>query len=110
MTVTIKIRSSIHSVMLTIFDTSNNLIFWDSCNDSYATKNLANKSYEMARKLVLQMNELQIDDVNVIITGPGSGRDVIRALMNNGIRINYIKDMTPIPHNGVRPMKRIRKK
>lgn len=42
--------------------------------------------------------------VDVYVKGPGSGREsAIRALQVAGLKINLIKDVTPIPHNGCRP-------
>jgi small subunit ribosomal protein S11 len=47
--------------------------------------------------------------VEVPVKGPGSGRETaIRSLMNTGIEVAGIKDVTPIPHNGCRPKKRRR--
>ena len=44
-----------------------------------------------------------------MVKGPGSGRETaIRSLMNTGLEVNGIKDVTPIPHNGCRPKKRRR--
>jgi small subunit ribosomal protein S11 len=48
-------------------------------------------------------------NINVIITGPGGGREAALRVFNNmGFKIGLIKDMTPIPHNGCRPAKRRR--
>ncbi|MBU3964927.1 30S ribosomal protein S11, partial [Patescibacteria group bacterium] len=45
-------------------------------------------------------------DVNVFIKGIGLGRDsALRSLAQQGLAINSIKDMTPVPHNGCRPPK-----
>ncbi|MNE48403.1 30S ribosomal protein S11 [compost metagenome] len=47
--------------------------------------------------------------VDVIVKGPGSGREgAIRSVANSGIEIVTIKDITPIPHNGCRPPKKRR--
>jgi small subunit ribosomal protein S11 len=47
--------------------------------------------------------------INVFIKGPGSGREsALRALAATGLKINLIRDLTPIPHNGCRPPKRRR--
>ena len=41
--------------------------------------------------------------------GPGSGREsALRALQAVGFTITSSRDVTPIPHNGVRPSKRRR--
>ena len=47
--------------------------------------------------------------LEVEIKGPGSGREsALRALQAVGFTITSIRDVTPIPHNGVRPSKRRR--
>jgi small subunit ribosomal protein S11 len=47
--------------------------------------------------------------VDVVVTGPGSGRETaIRSIQNVGIEVTGIKDVTPVPHNGCRPPKRRR--
>lgn len=48
-------------------------------------------------------------EAHVRVRGIGSSRDsAIRSLGAAGITILSIRDMTPIPHNGVRPKKRRR--
>ena len=45
----------------------------------------------------------------VHVKGPGAGREsAIRALQRGRLKINLIRDVTPIPHNGCRPPKRRR--
>ena len=47
--------------------------------------------------------------VDVVVKGPGSGRETaIRSIQNTGIEVTGIKDVTPVPHNGCRPPKRRR--
>jgi len=47
--------------------------------------------------------------VAVYLRGPGSGREAaLRALQSSGFKITFIRDVTPIPHNGCRPPKRRR--
>ena len=47
--------------------------------------------------------------IEVLVKGPGSGRDsAFRALQNVGLEVTSIKDVSPIPHNGCRPSKRRR--
>ncbi len=53
--------------------------------------------------------ECGIKSVEVIVSGPGAGREpAVRALANMGIRVNLLRDVTPVPHNGCRPPKRRR--
>ena len=47
-----------------------------------------------------------IKNVDIIVKGVGAGRESpIRAFVSRGIKINSIRDKTPIPHNGPRPKK-----
>ncbi|MBD5627003.1 MAG: 30S ribosomal protein S11, partial [Desulfovibrio sp.] len=47
--------------------------------------------------------------VGVYVKGPGSGREAaMRAIAAAGFRVAFIRDVTPIPHNGCRPPKRRR--
>lgn len=42
-------------------------------------------------------------DIEVIVSGVGGGRDSsVRSLINQGFNVLSIKDVTPIPHNGVK--------
>lgn len=47
--------------------------------------------------------------VGVLVNGPGAGREsAMRAINAAGFRVMFIRDITPIPHNGCRPPKRRR--
>ena len=53
--------------------------------------------------------KLGLKDAEVRVRGPGSGREsAIRALINSGISVKAIVDVTPLPHNGCRPRKKRR--
>lgn len=52
---------------------------------------------------------LGVNEVEVYIKGPGSGRDAaLRALRAVGLKMSLIADVTPIPHNGPRARKKRR--
>ncbi len=56
---------------------------------------------------VAQQHGMQ--EVDIYIKGPGPGREAaIRAIQGSGLKVRSITDVTPIPHNGVRPPKRRR--
>ena len=46
--------------------------------------------------------------VEVMVKGPGAGREATIRSLQAGLEVNLIKDVTPIPHNGCRPPKRRR--
>ena len=62
-----------------------------------------------AEKCARAAMEHGVKKVDVLVRGPGSGRETaIRSLAAAGIEVVAIKDVTPLPHNGCRPKKRRR--
>jgi small subunit ribosomal protein S11 len=60
-------------------------------------------------KLIDDMKLLQVKELEIYLKGAGMGREAaLRALKNSGIKLTMIADITPIPHNGVRPKKKRR--
>src|SRR3989338_2657072 len=50
--------------------------------------------------------KLAMEKIEVFIKGIGAGRESsVRTLVNQGLNVISIKDVTPIPHNGCRPKK-----
>ena len=50
--------------------------------------------------------KIGIEKLEVLIRGIGAGREsAVRTLVNQGLNVVSIKDVTPIPHNGVTPRK-----
>lgn len=50
--------------------------------------------------------KLAVEKIEVYIKGIGAGREsAVRTLVNQGLNVVSIRDITPIPHNGVRPKK-----
>jgi len=66
---------------------------------SFAASRVAEAIVNICKKLV-------VEKVEVYIKGVGAGREsAVRTLVNQGLNVVSIKDVTPIPHNGVRPKK-----
>nr|YP_011008972.1 ribosomal protein S11 [Asyneuma japonicum]WPV76225.1 ribosomal protein S11 [Asyneuma japonicum] len=50
------------------------------------------------------LSSVVMNRADVMIKGPGAGRDTaLRAIDSSRIRITFVKDITPFPHNGCRP-------
>jgi small subunit ribosomal protein S11 len=65
----------------------------------FAAETAARDAIQMAAKQGLQRAE-------VMIKGPGLGRDVaLIAIRQSGIFLSFTRDVTPMPHNGCRPPK-----
>jgi small subunit ribosomal protein S11 len=66
---------------------------------SFAASRVSEAIVNICKKLV-------IEKIEVFIKGVGAGREsAVRTLVNQGLNVVSIKDITPIPHNGVRPKK-----
>ena len=50
--------------------------------------------------------KIGVERLEVFIKGIGAGREsAVRTLVTQGLNVVAIKDITPIPHNGVKPKK-----
>ena len=105
----VNIHASINNTIVSLADKAGNILAWSSGGkigykgSKKSTPFAAQLAAEEVAKTALEMG---INQVNVMVTGPGSGREAaIRSLDANKIRIKMIKDVTPIPHNGCRPRK-----
>jgi small subunit ribosomal protein S11 len=56
-----------------------------------------------AEQAARRAGEYGMRKVDVIVRGSGSGRETaIRTLQTMGMEVTGIRDITPVPHNGVR--------
>jgi small subunit ribosomal protein S11 len=106
------IQSTFNNTIITIADTSGDVISWASAGSSgfkgakKGTPFAAQTAAEGAARRAMDQGMRQIE---VMVSGPGSGRETaVRALQATGLEITLIRDTTPIPHNGCRPPKRRR--
>jgi len=106
------VNASFNNTMITITDAQGNAIAWSSAGtvgfkgSRKSTPYAAQMAAEDAGK---KAAEHGVRTLEVEIRGPGSGREsALRALQAVGFHITAIRDVTPIPHNGVRPPKRRR--
>ena len=106
------IAASFNNTIITFTDTRGNTVSWASAGQSgfkgsrksppiaaqVAAENAARKA---------QANGMRT--VGVYVKGPGAGREsALRAINAAGFKVAFIRDVTPIPHNGCRPPKRRR--
>ena len=106
------IQASFNNTLVTITDMGGNAVSWSSAGSlgfkgsRKSTPFAATRAGEAAGRKAMEHGMRQID---VYVNGPGSGREsAVRALQSVGLRVNLIRDVTPIPHNGCRPPKRRR--
>ena len=106
------IQTTFNNTIVAITDLSGNAIVWASAGNQgfkgsrKSTPFAAQRAGETAARKAQEHGMRQLD---VYVNGPGAGREsAIRSLQSTGLRINLIRDVTPIPHNGCRPPKRRR--
>ncbi len=52
------------------------------------------------------INEHGLQSIDIFVKGIGPGREAaLRAIKDLQVEVNRLVDMTPVPHNGVRPPK-----
>jgi small subunit ribosomal protein S11 len=106
------IKSTFNNTLVTITDPNGNTIAWGSGGASGFTGSRKSTPYaaQLAAEAAAQRAmEHGVREVSVQVKGPGPGREAaIRALQASGIRISAIRDVTPVPHNGVRARRRPR--
>ena len=109
---TAHIKSSFNNTIITFTDLQGNTLSWASSGNvgfkgsRKSTPFAAQLAAETAARRAMEHGVRKVD---VVVKGPGSGRETaIRTIQNTGIEVVGIKDVTPIPHNGCRPPKRRR--
>ena len=106
------IQSTFNNTIITIADTSGNVIAWASAGQrgfKGSRKSTPYAAQVAADAAAVKAIECGMKVLSVEVKGPGSGRETaLRALQARGFKILSIKDTTPFPHNGSRPPKKRR--
>jgi len=108
----VHIQSTFNNTIVSISDMGGNIISWASAGSignkgsKKSTSFAAQRTAEEAGKKAMDQG---MKEIEVYVKGPGSGRETaIRSLQAIGLKVNSIRDVTPIPHNGCRPPKQRR--
>jgi small subunit ribosomal protein S11 len=106
------IQATFNNTIVSITDANGNVVSWSSAGargfkgSRKSTPFAAQLAAEDAARKAMDHGMKSID---VYVKGPGAGREsALRSLQAAGLKVNLIKDVTPIPHNGCRPPKRRR--
>lgn len=104
------VTATFNNTIVTITDEQGNTLCWSSTgamgfpgsrkSTPYAATVTVEKAVDMAKAHGMHT-------MDVFIKGPGPGRDAaLRVIRAQGIKVNLLADLTPVPHNGTRPRKR----
>ena len=109
----VHIAASFNNTLVTVTDEMGNMIAWSSAGSlgfkgsKKSTPFAAQAAVEDAMEKAMVHG---IKEVGIKVQGPGSGRETAVKAVGaiEGIRISFMKDVTPLPHNGCRAPKRRR--
>jgi small subunit ribosomal protein S11 len=106
------IRASFNNTTITFTDMKGNVVSWATSGMSGfkgSKKSTPYAAQMAAQNAARKAQENGMRTVGIFVKGPGSGREsAMRAINNAGFKVSFIRDITPIPHNGCRPPKRRR--
>ena len=106
------IQATFNNTLVTISDTAGNVVSWSSAGAQGfkgSRKSTPFAAQVAAERAGQAAQELGMKNLEIMVKGPGPGRDsAVRALNAIGFKISRIDDVTPIPHNGCRPPKKRR--
>ena len=107
------ISASFNNTNVTVTDEMGNVLCWATAGglgfkgSKKSTPYAAQQAVESAME---KAKECGIKEVGIKVQGPGSGRETAVKSVGaiEGIKVLWLKDVTPLPHNGCRPPKRRR--
>lgn len=108
----VHIKATFNNTVVCVSDMQGNVISWGSAGRAGfkgSRKSTAFAASSVTTDAAKTAISHGMNEVEVRVQGPGAGREsAIRAVQSAGLRVNAIKDVTPMPHNGCRPRKRRR--
>ena len=104
------IHSTFNNTIITITDPDGKVLTWASggmVGFKGSRKSTPYAAQVAAEQAARRAGEYGMRKVDVVVRGSGAGRETaIRTLQTMGMEVTGIRDITPIPHNGVRLKKR----
>ncbi|EMR55999.1 30S ribosomal protein S11 [Helicobacter pylori] len=107
------ISATFNNTNITITDEMGNVICWSTAGGlgfKGSKKSTPYAAQQAVESALSKAKEHGVKEVGIKVQGPGSGRETaIKSVgTTEGVKVLWIKDITPLPHNGCRPPKRRR--
>ncbi len=103
------VQSTFNNTIISVTDPTGGVLSWATAGGSGfkgARKSTPYAAQVTLKNAIDKAKAYGLEAVEVYVSGVGQGREAaVRALQGTGIMVTGIKDVTPIPHNGVRPKK-----
>nr|YP_010139209.1 ribosomal protein S11 [Garcinia paucinervis]QQK54588.1 ribosomal protein S11 [Garcinia paucinervis]QXF60389.1 ribosomal protein S11 [Garcinia paucinervis] len=108
----IHVQASFNNTIVTVTDIRGRVISWSSagtCGFRGTRRGTPFAAQTAAGNAIRTVVDQGMQRAEVMIKGPGLGRDAaLRAIRRSGILLSFVRDVTPMPHNGCRPPKKRR--
>ena len=104
----IYITATFNNTMITVTDEKGNPMVNASCGmyGFAGTRKPTPYAATITTSATIKKAVLNLRYVDIFVKGIGPGREAaLRAVKESTVEVNRIIDITPIPHNGVRPPK-----
>ena len=107
------VSATFNNTMVAVTDEMGNAIAWSSAGGlgfKGSKKSTPYAAQQAVEDALSKAKEHGIKEVGIKVQGPGSGRETAVKSIGavEGIKVLYLKDITPLAHNGCRPPKRRR--
>ena len=105
------IHATFNNTIVTMTDQQGNTITWASAGTSGfkgSRKSTPFAAQLTGEKAAQQAMEHGMRECDVIVKGPGPGRESAIRAIQGIMKVRSISDLTPVPHNGCRPRKKRR--
>ncbi len=107
------VAATFNNTVITVTDEMGNVLAWSSAGSlgfKGSKKSTPFAAAEAVADAMTKAMEHGVKEVGIKVQGPGSGRDTaVKSIgATEGIRVTWLKDITPLPHNGCRPPKQRR--
>ncbi|WP_367701571.1 30S ribosomal protein S11 [Helicobacter pylori] len=107
------ISATFNNTNITITDEMGNVICWSTAGGlgfKGSKKSTPYAAQQAVESALSKAKEHGVKEVGIKVQGPGGGRETaIKSVgATEGVKVLWIKDITPLPHNGCRPPKRRR--
>ncbi len=108
------IHSTYQNTIVSFSDLKGNVFAWSS-SGAIGYKGTKKKTPYAAglaaQAAVEKAKEFGLKEVSILVKGVGPGKSTARkAVETSGFTVRDVKDVTPTPHNGTRPPKKILKR
>nr|YP_009581813.1 ribosomal protein S11 [Isopyrum manshuricum]QBK50224.1 ribosomal protein S11 [Isopyrum manshuricum] len=108
----IHVQASFNNTIVTVTDIRGRVVSWSSagtCGFRGKRRGTPFAAQITAADAIRTVVDQGMQRAEVMIKGPGLGRDgALRGIRRSGILLSFVRDVTPLPHNGCRPPKKRR--